>query len=251
MTSTKRTISGVTPTLAERLVNEPALGDACNAVQMTGRAPKIEGEWISALRRSLGLFGALVLEPRVREVWSDESCLPGYTVGGIAGHVLSLMVGLQRRIEARDFEVETIRYSEWYGSALSSREMHAGLIRMGEELATRGPLRLAADLEATGEGLARCLRESTTDLVVPLASLPGAGVRLDDFLRTRFVEITVHADDVAASVGLGCPDFPATAWALAAEVLSETSGRQGAGARFVLTTSRPDRPRSDYLGDSC
>ena len=195
-------IGGTTPELALRAADEPAIGDACNADQMTGPAPTIEGAWISALRRSLGVFGALVLEPRVRAVWSEESSLPGYTVGGIAGHVLSLMVGLQRRIEARDVGFEIIRYSEWYGSALSSREMHAGLIQVGEELATCGPLRLAADLEATGEGLAQCLRDSTTDFVIPLASFPGAGVRLDDFLRTRFVEITVHADDVAASVGL-------------------------------------------------
>lgn len=223
------------------------LEDACKADAVTDRSPTIAEEWITALSESLAVFGALVLERRVVEAWSAASVLPGYTMGGIAGHVLSLMMGLQRRIEAQEAEVHTIPYSDWYGTALASSESHAGLIQMGEELAARGPARLGADLRAVGETLAPSLSGARADRVIPLASVPGAGVRLDDFLRTRFVEIIVHADDVAVSVGIDCPTFPALAWTIAAGVVSETTTDVGGGAEFVLAASRPGRvPLSDH-----
>ncbi|MBI2703935.1 MAG: hypothetical protein HYX32_01395 [Actinobacteria bacterium] len=66
---------------------------------------------------------------------------------------------------------------------------------------------------------------------------------MDDFLKTRFVEIIIHADDIAVSVGLDTPDFPATAWAAAAAVVSDTTTNEGEGAEFVLASSRPGRHR--------
>lgn len=87
---------------------------------MTDRSPTITEDWIAALQQSLGVFGALVLDDQVAAAWSESASLPGYTVGGIAGHVLSLMIGLQVRVEAQGADVETIPYSQWYGAALST-----------------------------------------------------------------------------------------------------------------------------------
>lgn len=210
---------------------------------VTDRSPTIPQEWTAALREALGVFGELVLEPSVTAAWSHESDLPGYTVGGLAGHVVTLMVGLERRIESGGAPVTTIPYVSWYAPALSSGGGHAGLIEAGEEVAARGPAKVAAELQATGARLERRIRTASCDLVIPLASVPGAGVRLDDFLRTRFVEITVHADDIASSVGLPCPGFPPAAWALAAGVVSEAMQVEGSGAAFVLDATRPGRKR--------
>lgn len=208
---------------------------------MASRSPAIDADWITALQQSLAVFRTLVLDSRVTQAWSDDGSLPEYSVGGIAGHVLSLMLGLQRRIDAPEVDVDTIPYSQWYGLALSSTERHAGLIEEGQKLATRGPVRLAADLEVAGEQLAQRLQSVRSDLTIPLASVPGKGVRLDDFLRTRFVEITVHGDDIAVSVELDTPGFPSMAWALAATVISETTSNEGEGAKFVLAASRSGR----------
>lgn len=212
---------------------------------MTGRAPPISAEWIDALAGTLDVFRSLVLEPRVVEAWSNASELHGYTVGGIAGHVLSLMVGLEQRVEAGPADIDVIPYRDWYGSALRSTEVHPGLIDVGEHLAAAGPETVAADLAAIGVQIGRCLRRTRRDFVIPLASVVGAGVRLDDFLRTRFVEITVHADDVGASTGVPRPDFAPPAWTLAAGVLTEIAGVRGDDADFVLAFSRPGRHPSD------
>jgi hypothetical protein len=66
---------------------------------VSDRNLRIAGEWIAGLGESLAVFSALVLQRPVVDAWPSPSKLDGYTVGGIAGHVLSLMVGLQMRIE--------------------------------------------------------------------------------------------------------------------------------------------------------
>jgi Mycothiol maleylpyruvate isomerase N-terminal domain len=138
---------------------------------------------------------------------------------------------------------------DWYDSALTSRELHSALIVAGESLAVSGPATVATDLKATADTLAQRLRDARPEVAVPLASIPGAGVRLDDFLRTRFIEITVHADDIASSVGLRSPDFPSIAWTLAASAVAEATNLDGSDSRFVLTTSRPGRTAPDDRTD--
>ena len=48
------------------------------------------------------------------------------------------------------------------------------------------------------------LAEEPTDRLV--AALGGRMLSLDDFCRTRLIEVLFHLDDVAASVGVPCPD---------------------------------------------
>jgi uncharacterized protein (TIGR03083 family) len=198
----------------------------------------VPDEWIDGLRDALGVFGALVVEPAVVESWSTPSALPGYTVGGIAGHVLSLIVGMEKRIESGTRDADAIPYTQWYGGALSGTAVDSRLISAGEELAAAGPKEVAASFVKAKERLPRFLRRTPRDFVVPLASVPGSGVVLTDFVRTRFVEIAVHGNDIAVSVGLPRPAFPPIAWTVAAEVVAETTRAHGAGADFVITMSR-------------
>ena len=46
---------------------------------------------------------------------------------------------------------------------------------------------------------------------------------LDDYLVTRIVELVVHSDDLAVSLGTATPDFPPEASALAIEVLVDVA----------------------------
>ncbi len=201
----------------------------------------ISERWIGALKQSLNVFARLVRKPQVRHAWTNRSTLPGYTVGGIAGHVLSLMLGLQQRLDSRPADVEVIPYDQWYGPALATEAKHADLIELGEHLAARGPEPIANDLEVVGDQLVHTLKHTTSQIAIPLNSLPGKGVNLTDFLRTRFVEITVHGDDIAVSTDLDTPDFPATAWTIAASVISEQIATNADNAATVLAATRPGR----------
>ncbi len=208
---------------------------------MPSESPAVSERWTSTLKQSLNVFARLVREPQVRHAWTNSSTLPGYTVGGIAGHVLSLMLGLQQRLDSRPADVEVVPYDQWYGPALATKAQYDDLIEVGERLAARGPDRIANDLEVVGDQLAQTLKHTTSQVTIPLNSLPGKGVNLTDFLRTRFVEITVHGDDIAVSVDLDTPDFPATAWTIAASVISEQPPTNADDAAVVLAATRPGR----------
>ena len=210
----------------------------------------IQEEWLGALEDALGAFADLLLDTAVVAAWQKASCLNGYSVGGIAGHVLSLAEGLQARLQTDPPAVDVIPYQEWYaGAVLPKTEgtLHTRLIDVGEQLAARGPGHVRAQLAEVGKALRHLLQVAPADRAIPLASLPGAGVRLDDFVRTRFVEVLVHADDIAASAELACPKFSAAAWMLAGSVVAETSGVVGDGPQFVLRTCRPERPTRSGL----
>lgn len=195
---------------------------------------------IEALGESAVVFAGLVRAPAVVDGWTAPSALEGYTVGGIAGHVLSLFVGLQARLDSGPGSVSAVGLTDWYGQALAPA-VHTGLMEVGEDLAAAGPAAVADQLEQTGAELGDRLRAASPDVLIPLASFPGAGVPLDAFLRTRFVEIVVHADDVAASVGLPCPTFPSPAWSLAAGVITETVQPVGDDPAAILRVARPTR----------
>lgn len=206
---------------------------------MTRRSETVDLDWVDALEASLAVFARLVLDPAVVRSWSEPSRLPGYTIGGIAGHVLSLMVGLQRRVDSIGPPVDLIHYTDWFGPALRSEEQHVGLIEVGEQLAAVGPSDVAVRFWAVGRTLGPTLRSTQSDFAVPLASLPGRGVRLDDFLRTRFVEVVVHADDVASGAGIPRPNFSEQAGVLAASVVNEISAGQGSTVAYVVARARP------------
>jgi hypothetical protein len=78
----------------------------------------------------------------------------------------------------------------------------------------------------------------------------GLALTLEEFLRTRCVEIAVHVDDLELSIGLGpgltaadpVPDVPDDVVADAVAVLVDTSIARH-GTRAVLTRAEPPRTR--------
>jgi hypothetical protein len=87
----------------------------------------------------------------------------------------------------------------------------------GEEAAAGGAAALASDARGTLERLTSRLASEAPGRRVRVAG--GLVMTLDEYLRTRVVELVVHADDLAASVGVEpAPPQPATT-AVAIDVL--------------------------------
>jgi hypothetical protein len=79
----------------------------------------------------------------------------------------------------------------------------------GEEEAAGGPAALAAEARAVSGRLSSRLAGLGSGRRVRVAG--GLVMMLDEYLRTRVVELVVHADDLAASIGVELvPPQPAT-----------------------------------------
>ena len=69
-----------------------------------------------------------------------------------------------------------------------------------------------------------------------------------DFLVTRLMEIVVHSDDLAASIGVVTPEFPAEVLAPVLDLLTGLAVRRHGSTAVVRTLARPQRAPRLHLG---
>jgi hypothetical protein len=62
-----------------------------------------------------------------------------------------------------------------------------------------------------------------------------------DFLVTRMMEIMVHSDDLAASVGVETPEFPADVVTPVLALLTDVAVRRHGQTAVLRALSRPQR----------
>ena len=161
--------------------------------------------YLSAARSALTLLG----EPAVAAAWDEPSSLPDLGVGALAAHlahqVTSVPVILADAAPADAPLVSLREYYErasWRGAG-PDEETNRGIRTHATGLAADGPDAVHARVAAAIDQLAAMLPDAPPDRPVPSRAL-----RLDDFLVTRMMEIAVHSDDLAVSVGLPTPDLP-------------------------------------------
>jgi hypothetical protein len=156
----------------------------------------------------------LLAQPAVAEAWPKPSALQGFTVAGLAGHLAAQVLVVPATLAGPPPESEPIplldHYTRvtWIGADVDA-EVNVGIRASGERNALAGPLDLAQSVAST----ARELRELLASTPASVAVRPPAGpwgLNLDDFLVTRMMEIAVHSDDLAYSVGIETPELPSS-----------------------------------------
>jgi len=150
--------------------------------------------------------------PELQRMWDAPSALREWTVGGLAGHVarsVFLLPGiLAAQVSEDDALVSAVDY---FVSALSEADLDVGspkalaIRERGMESAGSDVEDLLARYDAVVADLEIVLRGLPEDHVV--AAL-GMRLALREYLITRLVEMTVHADDLAVSVSASPPRFP-------------------------------------------
>jgi len=190
----------------------------------------------------------LVRRPEVTDRWGDESACAGMSVGGLACHLAAQVTNTVRLVGARASDQAPIALLEHYERAAWA---HSGL----DEEVNVG-IRQGSDAEAASgpEALRRLVDEQLALLPGVLAGAePGAAVlipwqgwslTLPDWLVTREMEIVVHSDDLAASVGLATPEFPESVLTPVLALLTGVAVRRHGQAALVRALSRPQRAPS-------
>jgi hypothetical protein len=69
----------------------------------------------------------------------------------------------------------------------------------------------------------------------------GWSLRRDDFLLTRMTDIVVHADDLALSVGVPAPEFPAEVFAPVRDLLVRLAVVRHGQSAVISTPTRSER----------
>jgi hypothetical protein len=187
----------------------------------------------------------LVRRSEVAERWDQESACAGMTVGGLANHLGDQVALAVRLLEAGPSGEDPISLDEHYARAAWVREDLDGetniAIREGsDEQARAGRDALVERVDADVRRLPGVLESVASDMSV-FIPWQGWAVTADDLITSRTMEIVVHADDLAASVGVDTPKFPADAVERVLALLTRVAVRRHGQAALVRALSRPQR----------
>ncbi|MFD8420319.1 maleylpyruvate isomerase N-terminal domain-containing protein [Streptomyces sp. NPDC059466] len=188
---------------------------------------------------------ALLEAPEVAASWEKPSALAQWTVGGLAGHLAYQIFSVDPALEGPDSEQEPISVLEHYARAVwidapLDGEVSSGIRAKGEGISSEGVrllverVRAALDQQRTG------LEEVHGDWVVFIPQT-GWALSLDDFLVTRMVELAVHMDDLAVSVGLSAPELSGAALDPVVALLTGLAVRRHGQAALLRALTRTER----------
>jgi hypothetical protein len=186
----------------------------------------------------------LLRDPAVAQAWARPSALERMSVGGLAAH-LSQQIAFVPQVLASPVEGGPITLLEHYSRVLwrgadLDQETNAGIREGSESLAEHGAREVADHAASALTVLRKALAEEPAGRVV---FLPYAGwaLTLDDYLVTRMMEISVHADDLAVSVGVPTPLFPPGVTEPVIDLLSRLAAQRHGATALIRALSRAER----------
>ena len=188
---------------------------------------------------------SMLADPVVAARWSEPSACEGFTVGGLAAHLATQVLKVPEVLAGGSGEdaPKTLlgHYSSvaWIGADLES-DTNVGIRDGGEVLAGEGAQILAGQVADVIAKLPALLAAESADRVVVLPWV-GWSLSLDDYLTTRMMEIAVHRDDLAVSVGAEVGDLPEEVFAPVLDLLSRLAARRHGQTAVLRALSRAER----------
>jgi hypothetical protein len=192
----------------------------------------------------------LLARPEVAKAWDEPSALTAFSVRGLAGHLTRAAGSVEAYLDREEPPaLHLIDAAHYYAQAIGTgdpaSDVHAAIRQRGEEAAADGHGPLVHAFGAQLDRLAdRLSHEPVTrrvrvygDLVLPL----------DDYLVTRLIEVAVHVDDLAVSVGVPTPDLPAGVFEEAIRCLVGVGRVRHGNLAVLRALSRRERDDADAL----
>jgi hypothetical protein len=201
-------------------------------------------DYLAASDAALGLLESAEVTGR----WAEPSACDGFTVGGLAAH-------LAWQVQSARWAVESERpasgaavtglmahyeQAAWLG-ADPETPVNLGIRETGEKRAEAGPaevLRLTREARAYLAGRFGALSPAE---VIAVPWIEGRAMTLGDLLGTRVLELLIHTDDLAVSVGVETPLAPDTAYARLFALLTPLAARRHGPIAVLRALSRAER----------
>lgn len=117
---------------------------------------------------------------------------------------------------------------------------HTSVRDRGEQQGAVGQAALVAQLRASRVALSQRLAGVAPSQQI--AVLDGVVMTVADYLHTRLVELVVHLDDLAVSIGLDGPDdVPLGAYEIVASVLAQVAVHRAGPLSTIRSLARRER----------
>jgi hypothetical protein len=170
--------------------------------------------------------------------------LPGMTVGGLARHLVSqpecAVEFLRTEVPAGAETVSLVDYYDrvdWLDAGVDDVE-NISIRDDFNELAGPGPDASLIVLERAHAELPEAIASAAPATYVPWQD---CALHVDDFLVCRLLEIVVHAQDLAVSVGHPTPTFENDVWHPVLGLLAALSARRHGQDAVLRALARKER----------
>jgi hypothetical protein len=154
----------------------------------------------------------LLRAPELAARWHEASALAEFRTSGLAGHTARAVLNVERYLDAEVPAGASALDAVSYFLTASGPDvenpastMNQSIRERGEQEAAGGPQALADAYDGVRARLADRLPGLPGDR--PVLMFGRYVLPLHECLLTRLVEIVVHADDLAVTLGLPMPDF--------------------------------------------
>jgi uncharacterized protein (TIGR03083 family) len=180
---------------------------------------------IEAYLSAAGTVAELLRSRALAATWSSPSALAEFRVSGLAGHLGRGVFTVEKYLAAPlpDGPATTFDAAGYFDAVT----------------AVAGPDGLAARYDAALDRLRAVLPGLPPDRPVPMVG--GRVLPLSECLLTRLVELLVHADDLAVSIGVTPPEFAAEPADLVVSVLARAARRRHGTAAVLRALARRER----------
>ena len=215
------------------------------AAQPRTSAPdRVRAGYLDGARTAARLLGSDAVAQR----WGLPSVLAGMSVGHLAGHLARSVLQVEWFLDAPVTEQSRVDavtyYARLVGTADPDSELNLGVRRRSAETGREGA---AAVASRVGSALARLesrLPDEPENRDVGIAHRPGEVMTLDDYLRTRCVELAVHIDDLAHSSDVPS-HAPESTVSLAVDLLVSAARERHGERAVLLALTRRERDLGD------
>ena len=218
------------------------------------RLSPVRARYLAAARTALELLDS----SEVAERWDEASVLEGMSVADLTGHLaLSGVLIVEQLLDGVDPASATpVTGGQYYGGFVSAvdpaSELNAAVRERSHAVAVRGR---EAVVRAASGALERLADRLVAEPASRQVESRGLALLLDEFLRTRSVELAVHVEDLELSVGLGpgltaadpVPDVPDDLVTDAIDVLVAAAVARHGGPAVLRALTRRERDHVDAL----
>ncbi|WP_420623535.1 maleylpyruvate isomerase N-terminal domain-containing protein [Candidatus Poriferisodalis sp.] len=184
----------------------------------------------------------LIDTPATAERWDQPSALEGMTVGALCAHLVraagATIAYLDRTPPDRRPDGDLLTAVTYFHAAVDSpvhdqiKDVSAAESAIGHQATVDKCRQLVADLDT------RLADEPAGRLV---AALGGRLLTLDDFCRTRLIEVLLHLDDLAVSTGQTRPTTDPLGPAIVIEICIDIARNRNGDWNILYALTRAER----------
>lgn len=175
----------------------------------------------NAFLQAAGEANALVGRRDLGDRWHEPSTLAELEIGALAGHLARAVLTVHWYLDMPEPDPPTISAGEYFATVTADvdSEANVAIRERAVDAAKGGWARLYLDLGNALDHLRRRLPDERADHRIPTGD---RGLLLDEYLRTRIVELVLHVGDLCRSLDIPVPAMP-EATRIAIGVLLDTA----------------------------